>query len=337
MLDREPDVEGIKYWSQVIEPEKNIKEVVYSFADSPEFGMVCRNFKYPNEYNSVMEFVKRLYVTVLGREFDEGGKNYWAKLLIDCTITGYDAVKYFFNSEEYLAKNSSDGEFLTTLYNTVLEREPDEEGYNFWISVLEKGYDRENVIDGFCYSPEFKELCSSFGIIPYIRIPADNIGYIFVGDSRFYDLAWVIRPQDMHRNYYVISNPGCGYDCLYYDDLDKIEEIKRSRNDIAKWVIVSNYGYNDLGNANKYRYLYEYMAKKGDSVYFASVTPSAEGVTYSNSEVSQFNNALKNIPGVKYIDVYTHMMENGFETSDMIHYTERQNRLNFYYILENIE
>jgi hypothetical protein len=75
-------------------------------------------------------------------------------------------ARALFQSGEYLSLNRSDEDFVTDLYAAYLEREPDEGGYNFWLSILRddnaNGRDgREHLLQGFEYSTEFANVVDS--------------------------------------------------------------------------------------------------------------------------------------------------------------------------------
>ena len=48
----------------------------------------------------------------------------------------------------------SDQAFLTLLYNNVLDRDPDQAGYDFWAAEQEKGISRAETIQYFSESAE---------------------------------------------------------------------------------------------------------------------------------------------------------------------------------------
>lgn len=68
-LDREPDTDGINYWCKVINNHQfSAKEVAGKFVFSQEF-------KNKNLNNT--DYIKVLYRVFMGREYDNGGLNYW--------------------------------------------------------------------------------------------------------------------------------------------------------------------------------------------------------------------------------------------------------------------
>ena len=115
---------------------------------------------------AVKSFVERLYLTVLGREGEKKGINDWTNDLISRQKNGADVAGGFAMSREFKNRNLSNDEFLKVLYKGFFDREPDVDGYNGWLSKLNSGTSREEVIAGFVNSAEFKNLCARYGINP---------------------------------------------------------------------------------------------------------------------------------------------------------------------------
>jgi hypothetical protein len=80
--------------------------------------------------------------------------NYWAGLTANESYLQITAG--FTNSAEFAAKYGalSDSQFVTQLYANVLDRQPDAAGLAFYIAGLAAGWSREEVLDGFAFSPE---------------------------------------------------------------------------------------------------------------------------------------------------------------------------------------
>lgn len=111
-------------------------------------------------------FVYRLYSKVLQREPDTTGLLNWVKQLNEKTISGSDAAYGFFFSPELTKRNLTNEEFVTLLYNTFFDRNPDTGGMKTWLSALESGASRKYVFSGFANSQEWKNLCAGYGIEP---------------------------------------------------------------------------------------------------------------------------------------------------------------------------
>ena len=107
------------------------------------------------------------YLSILDREPDAGGWNAWTneiKRIMALGIyvgEGFQAeARFFFNSQEYLDKGKSDNAFVTDLYQTFLQRDPDAAGLTYWAGQL-SCLTRNMLITQFAYSAEFKQLMTN--------------------------------------------------------------------------------------------------------------------------------------------------------------------------------
>jgi hypothetical protein len=114
--------------------------------------------------------ITHYYVSILEREPDADGLAYWQGLIaereaqkIDIKPVFQDMANFFFNSPEYLGRNTTDRQFITNLYLTFFQREPDEGGYAFWLEQLAKGMARNDAMAGFLYSQEFTDFMQGLG------------------------------------------------------------------------------------------------------------------------------------------------------------------------------
>ncbi len=119
----------------------------------------------------IRSFVVRFYKEVLGRSDeqianDKAGVDDWTNKLVTKQKTGADVARGFAMSKEFTNKNLGDDAFLKTMYRAFFDREPDEGGYNGWMTKMNNGTSREAVIAGFVNSQEFKNLCAKYGINP---------------------------------------------------------------------------------------------------------------------------------------------------------------------------
>ena len=109
-------------------------------------------------------FIDRLYDKVLGREADQGGKDYWMGQIMNNGKTGADIAKGFLYSPEFLNKGISNYEFLEILYNVFFDRPSDDGGMSYWLSKMAGGMSKQDVIMGFINSTEWANVCLSYGI-----------------------------------------------------------------------------------------------------------------------------------------------------------------------------
>jgi hypothetical protein len=82
----------------------------------------------------------RLYQAVFNRLPDESGYEFWSKSL-DSYDDFDDVIEKFSQSDEYqsIYGDLNNEEFLTQLYLNVLGREGDENGFAWWLNVLDSG------------------------------------------------------------------------------------------------------------------------------------------------------------------------------------------------------
>lgn len=112
----------------------------------------------------VKAFVERMYTKALGREADASGVEYWTNILVKKEKTAAEVGYNFVFSDEYKNKDTKDDAFVETLYNVFMDRKSDEEGKNYWVGLLEKGYSRRYVYRKFAHSEEYTKVCQSYKI-----------------------------------------------------------------------------------------------------------------------------------------------------------------------------
>ena len=100
----------------------------------------------------------RLYKSAFNRFPDRDGLAYWIKMNKSGENSFRQTAESFINSTEFLAlfaKSPKDDEYLTSLYENVLDREPDIEGLSYWSSQLYSSNEtRAEVLIGFSESNE---------------------------------------------------------------------------------------------------------------------------------------------------------------------------------------
>ncbi len=173
-LDREPDSAGLNAWQAVLDSGLSRMHVFKGFAESDEFTQICSAYGItrgnavltaPMDQNEgVTKFIVRCYRLCLGREADTDGLNAWCNQILTGANTAKQAAHGFVFSDEFKNKNLSDTDFVKTMYRVFMDREADGEGLNNWVRVLQSGQSREHVFNGFADSPEFREICASYGI-----------------------------------------------------------------------------------------------------------------------------------------------------------------------------
>jgi hypothetical protein len=131
------------------------------------FSIGTENVYTDTDSSAVEDFVTRFYQLCLGRNPDPVGLDVWVSALLNGSLTGSDVAYGFVFSHEFIAKNTSNEEYLNVLYEAFLDRQPDSAGWLGWLEALNSGASREDVLKGFIYAEEFANLCDKYGIKAY--------------------------------------------------------------------------------------------------------------------------------------------------------------------------
>ena len=162
VLGRAPDGAGLAAWSNAIDTgTRSRAEVVLGFSESAEFiartADVALQYALASAQAIWADDVFRLYQATLDRAPDEAGLLGWSAALGQGR-SYLDTVQGFVDSPEFQAKygSSSNVDFVTLLYNNVLDRAPEGAGLTGWTDLLDSGArSRTQVVQGFAQSLEF--------------------------------------------------------------------------------------------------------------------------------------------------------------------------------------
>lgn len=163
-FDRDPDSGGYQYWLDQLTNGVSRADVLDGFVFALEFKNLCSD--YGITPTPVAAFVRRFYQQCLSRNPDSSGLDYWVNSLVDGSKTGADVARGFVLSAEFVNRNTTDPEFLTILYTAFFNRDPDDSGFNSWLTMINGGASREDVLNGFIYAQEFDNLCAEYDIMP---------------------------------------------------------------------------------------------------------------------------------------------------------------------------
>ena len=175
VLNRDSDAAGLKTWTDCLGVLMTREFVVNGFLNSGEFGNLCSTYGvtkgstgstglYRDRNYQITAFVYRLYTKVLGRGAEVGGLEGWTRKVFTEGATGADLAVGFFLSPEYTNKNTSNEQYVRTLYQTVLNREGSAQEISSWVSYITSGKTRKETLAGFVNSAEFGKLCEQYGI-----------------------------------------------------------------------------------------------------------------------------------------------------------------------------
>lgn len=166
-----------------------------------------KNLQVPLKVKSdVNKLVSSFYINCLGRQGDRDGIDNWSKSLVQGKTTGAGLVEAFFLGNEYINKNTSNSKFLEDAYNTILGRNPDTNGKQYYMNQLDNGVTRRYVLSCLVQSSEFTNTCNYYNITRSsiaLNDPIDkNINYTMF-TNHFYKTALGRNGSKNELNYYV--------------------------------------------------------------------------------------------------------------------------------------
>ena len=146
---REPTGEELYFWGTHLEQNK------VSRGDMAD--VLLRS----TEFTRTSDALILLYQAYFGRLPDSDGLSYWSDIRRSgATIA--EVSEQFAMSEEFtnLYGDADDDEFITLVYENVLDRTPDAEGYDYWRGHLRTGVTRGELMVFFSDSTEYRDKLS---------------------------------------------------------------------------------------------------------------------------------------------------------------------------------
>jgi hypothetical protein len=158
VLHRVPDPTGLSNWVNALNTGQDTPaQVVLGFTESQED---INDLSAPVQQglwvgNADAAEVARLYDTTLGRLPDASGLANWTQQLENGTALLQIAQGFVGSSEFQSVYGSlSNSQFVQQLYQNTLHRSADPTGLSNWVSELNSGVSRAQVVVGFSESPE---------------------------------------------------------------------------------------------------------------------------------------------------------------------------------------
>lgn len=140
LLGRAADPSGESYWTQQLVNGATRESVIEQFIAGAEFMQAAGG-------TSTL-FVDRVCQTLLGHG-PEGTEADWIDDLDKGTITPTQIAQQILSGIEY------ETEYVTNIYNTVLNRAPDQGGLDSWVRQMQSGMNQLDVFKSFLNGPEF--------------------------------------------------------------------------------------------------------------------------------------------------------------------------------------
>jgi len=186
LLGRQPDAEGLAFWTGRLADGETRSRVVAQIGDSVEHRELV---------------VRVAYREILDRSPDPGGLEYYSAGIIDRLTARSLRAQIFGSIEFYERSGGTNEDFLAELYQRILVRESDSSGRTFWLGQLANGRSRLSVAAAFLASAESIEQ-PSLSIIN--AIPAEGV---FEGELSQIRLE-LDRPVDASSSAMVVAVDG---------------------------------------------------------------------------------------------------------------------------------
>jgi uncharacterized delta-60 repeat protein len=144
---RVPDYGGLLHWATFRDAHQ-LPAVSNAFASSQEFA---------NRYGSADNeaFVQLVYQNVLGREPDGAGLVHWTGQLDSGAMTRGEVMLAFSEGDEFRVRAGNET-LVAITYAGMLRREPEADGFAFWVDYLDDGNSPTALIELFLGSGEYR-------------------------------------------------------------------------------------------------------------------------------------------------------------------------------------
>lgn len=186
LLGRDPEPDGLAFWSQKLEDGVAAGTVVAAIGDAPEQRRLV---------------VTTAYSRVFGRSPDPAGLNFWSADIINRSSEA-DLYVHLFSSREYFLTNGNTNRgYVSALYADILNRSPEPGGLDYWTRLLDGETDRSTLARLLLDSVESvgQPALSVVRAFPSVRSETNHLGRITI------DLD---RPVDADRSAIIVSANG---------------------------------------------------------------------------------------------------------------------------------
>lgn len=170
-FSRKPDTKGFNYWFNRLKTKTVTRDMLfYEFALSEEFKRNCNKYsiKHADKKDKLTVLIDRFYYTVLGREADPKGEEYWYKNIKSGKKTLFESIKYLLYLKGALKDDYDNEKFVSLLYKALLNREKNSKENAFWKERAEKN-SKETIIKDILSSKEFQNIINRINHIPVVK------------------------------------------------------------------------------------------------------------------------------------------------------------------------
>ncbi len=158
---------------------------------------------------------------------------------------------------------------------------------------------------------------------PGVEPLPEDTAVIYIGDSRFVGMNDVCHITDQPGRF-VVAKVGQGLSWLKREGLYQAQQIEASNSQYTHFKYVICLGVNDLSHIEEYKEEYRQLATNHD-LTLLSVGPVGNYPGLSNEDIEDFNSQLSELCrecNIPFIDDYTVLTTEGYETQDGLHYKD---------------
>ena len=176
-LDREPDAEGLAFWSGRRKNGYPDEWFLRRFIDSDEFHAICKDYGVDygvlqgcdtavDRHPQVADFMERLYELCLKREAEFEGVEWWTDELASGRKSAALVATLLMTSDEFQMQKLTPEQTVRMMYPVLMEREADADGLAYWTKKIQT-HGMTWVVQTFATCDEFVELCAKYGVKPF--------------------------------------------------------------------------------------------------------------------------------------------------------------------------
>jgi hypothetical protein len=160
LLNRAPDSAGLAFFGTQLQTGTPRAQVVQEFWRAPEH----RGLE-----------VDALFSKYLHRAADVAGRTFFIQLFL-AGASKADIQADLLTSHEYLALHFAAADYVTALYQDVLQRDPDPTGEAVWVNLLQNGGRRLDVVQAMLAVDEYNRQIIDGLYLSFLQRPADPVG-----------------------------------------------------------------------------------------------------------------------------------------------------------------
>lgn len=158
LLKNETDVTGRSAWTNYLDSGSSLYTFIMTFTSGEEYQMLVLDAH-------IEHYIDNLYQKSLDRNADLAGKEAWRSNKRNGMPAG-DVSVAFFSSSEFVSRKLSSEEIIKAEYFAILNRHPDQDGFQEWLLCSKNGLSPSEIARFFTNSDEFRDLCIKRGIKP---------------------------------------------------------------------------------------------------------------------------------------------------------------------------